>query len=163
VKVIINPGRPGEVSVDGGTISLQSYGPAFFTFNGTSIAARHANFNILADPAVVSGGTPARAGDIVLLYATGLADTVPNTWQAGEIVSSQGTTRVPVRVTIGGTTVPDADVIYAGLVPGSISGLYQLNVRLPATLAAGNVPVTMTVGGVTSPAGTTIPVTTAVR
>jgi uncharacterized protein (TIGR03437 family) len=158
VRVIINPGRPSEVSVDGGPLNLQTYAPAFFTFNSTSIAARHPDFSVLADPSVVAGGRAARPGDVVLLYATGLGDTMPSTWQAGELVSGQHRTRVPVRITIGGTTVPDADVEYTGLVPGSISGLYQLNVRLPATLAPGNVPVSMTIGGVSSPPGTTIPV-----
>jgi len=157
-RVIINPGRPGEVSVDGGPINLQSYGPALYTFNGTAVAAYHADFRILADPSVVSSGTPARPGDVVILYANGLGDTTPSTWQAGELVSGLHRTRVPVRITIGGTTVPDADVLYAGLVPGSISALYQLNVRLPATLAPGNVPVMVSIGGVNSPAGTTIPV-----
>jgi uncharacterized protein (TIGR03437 family) len=63
-----------------------------------------------------------------------------------------------VMVTIGGTTLPASDVLYAGLSPQSISGLFQVNLRLPATLADGDVPVTMAMGGVQSVSGTTIPV-----
>ena len=47
---------------------------------------------------------------------------------------------------------------FAGVVPGMISGLYQINVRTPSTLTTGDVPITLTVGGVTSPTGTTLPV-----
>ena len=38
----------------------------------------------------------------------------------------------PVTVTIGGTTLAASDVLYAGLSPGSITGLYQFNVRIHA-------------------------------
>lgn len=159
VRVIFNPGRANENGMDAGTISLQNYAPAFFTFGGTSsIAARHTDFTIAADPSVAAGATRVRPGETVLLYASGLGETEPSTWQAGEVVSGLNRVRAPVAVTIGGTTLTASDVTYAGLVPGSISGLYQLNVRIPDSAAAGDVPVSMTVGGVTSPAGTTIAV-----
>ena len=50
----------------------------------------------------------------------------------------------PVTVNIGGRTfTPD----YAGLTPGFV-GLYQVNVRVPADLAAtGDVPVSVSVAG----------------
>jgi len=60
-------------------------------------------------------------------------------------------------VTVGGS---EAEVFYAGLAPGNISGLYQINVRIPTTAAAGNLPVLLTIGGVQSAAETTIPVRT---
>jgi uncharacterized protein (TIGR03437 family) len=159
VRITINPGRPSEVSVDGGTINLQNYSPAFFTFNGTSIAALIAgSATIVADPAVVSTGRAAAPGEIVELYATGLGPSEP-VFQAGELTPPRAVPlRERVTVTIGGTTLAAADILYAGLAPGSISGLYQINARIPANAANGNLPVTLAVGGVTSPAGTTIPV-----
>ena len=158
VRVIVNPGRPSEVSVNAGTVTLQSYGPALFTYNGSSVAAQHPDFTAAADPSVVPGGRPLRPGDVAILYATGLGDTVPDTWQAGEIVRGVHRLRVPVRVTIGGTTLAEDDILYAGLVPESVSGLYQINVRVPASTPAGSVPVRLSIGGIESPAGTTIPV-----
>jgi uncharacterized protein (TIGR03437 family) len=158
VRILVNPGTARETAVDAGTVNIQTFGPALFTFNGTSVAAQHLDFSIAADPAVVPGGRPVRAGDVVMLYATGLGETLPSTWQAGEIVEGEYRTRFPVRVTIGGTTVPESDVLFAGLSPGSISALYQINVRTPATAPAGNVPVSISVGGMTSPPGTTIPI-----
>ena len=41
---------------------------------------------------------------------------------------------------------------YAGFVSGSVTGLYQINVTVPS-LATGTYPVTVTLGGSTSPAG----------
>jgi uncharacterized protein (TIGR03437 family) len=159
VKVIINPARPSEVSVDAGTISLQNYSPALFTFNGTSVAARIAGTPTpVANTAVVATGRPAAPGEVVELYATGLGPSDP-VYQSGEIVPGR---QIPLReritVTVGGTTVPASDILYAGIAPGSISGLYQINLRLAATAANGDLPVVVTVGGVSSPAGTTIPV-----
>lgn len=163
VRVILNPGRPNQFVSDVATINLQNYAPALFTFNGRSVAAVHSSDGVLAaDPSVVSGGRAVRPGDRIQLYATGLGDTVPDTWQAGELSDPTRLfrTRVPVTVTIGGTTLAASDVTFAGLAPGQISGLYQLDVRTPATLSAGEVPVTISIGGVTSPSGATIPVRT---
>jgi uncharacterized protein (TIGR03437 family) len=61
-------------------------------------------------------------------------------------------------VNIGGVTLPASDVFYAGLSPGSISGLYQFNVRVPTSTALGDVPVTITIGGFQTQAGATIPI-----
>jgi uncharacterized protein (TIGR03437 family) len=63
-----------------------------------------------------------------------------------------------VTVTIGGTALSASDVLYAGVVPGMISGLYQINIRVPASVTDGNVPLMLSVGGVNSAAGTTLPV-----
>ena len=155
VTVILNPGRPNEMRSDVGTLTITNYSPAFFTFNGRSIAARHTDNAIAADPSVVSGGRTVRAGDVLQLFATGLgwAD-----WQAGEIPNRISSLQNNATVTVGGTTLPASDILYAGLAPGFISGLYQINIRLPQILAPGEVPVVVTIGGVSSPAGTTIPV-----
>jgi uncharacterized protein (TIGR03437 family) len=63
-----------------------------------------------------------------------------------------------VSVSIGGTILNAADVVYAGLAPGNISGLYQINVRVPASAANGDLLIGMAVNGEQSVAGTTIPV-----
>jgi uncharacterized protein (TIGR03437 family) len=57
-------------------------------------------------------------------------------------------------VTIGGAA---AAVTYAGWVSGSVAGLYQINATVPAHATTGNaVPVTVTMGGVSSQAGVTM-------
>lgn len=159
VRVIANPGSPNEFDSDVGTIVLQNYAPAFFTFNGSSVKALSASYVPVADPAVVSTGRPAKPGDIVLLYATGLGPTSP-AFPAGVIVDPSTLAPLPAgisfSVNIGGTTLAPSDVIYAGATPGSISGLYQINVRIPTSTPDGDIPISMTAGGVASPAGTTI-------
>ena len=78
VRVIANPGSPNEFDGDTGTVTIQNYAPAFFTFNGSSVAALSTTYVPVADPSVVSTGHPAKPGDVVLLYATGLGPTSPS-------------------------------------------------------------------------------------
>lgn len=159
VRVILNPGRPNELRSDMANVTIQSLSPAFFTFhsNGKNIAAVHQDGAFATDPAVVAGARPARPGDILQLYATGMGPTEP-VWQAGEIPDRASAVRERWTVTVGGTALAASDVLYAGVAPGFISGLYQINIRVPATVADGDVPVTLSSGGVSSPAGTVITV-----
>ena len=159
VKVIMNPDRPNAISSATTTIPVLAFSPAFFTFNGRSVAARAPNGgSIIAAPSVVAGARPARPGEIVELYATGLGTVQPSV-ASGTIAPLQPipmTNRV--SVSIGGTILSAADVLYAGLAPGNISGLYQINVRIPASAANGDLLIGMAVNGEQSVAGTTIPV-----
>jgi uncharacterized protein (TIGR03437 family) len=158
VTLILNPGRQNEVKGDVATVTVNTHSPAFFTFNGRSIAAQTSDFKTIADPAVVPGGVAARRGDVVIVYGTGFGLGEP-VYQAGEIVSGPTQLRDRVTITVGGTTLAAADVLYAGLAPGNISGLQQFNIRIPQSAAVGNVPITITVGGVsTATAGAMIPV-----
>lgn len=158
LTVILNPGKPNELKSDLAMVTVNSHAPAFFTFNGMSIAAQTADFKVIADPTVVPGGVPARAGDVVILYGTGFGLSEP-VYQAGEVVSGQARLRDPVTITVGGTTLAAADILYAGLAPQIISGLQQFNIRIPQSTAAGNVPIRITVGGVATPtAGAVLPV-----
>ena len=157
VTVILNPGKANETKSDASPITVLANAPAFFAFNGTSIAARHPDFSIAADPAVVPGARAVRPGDVVLLFATGLGPTNP-VYQAGEIPGAIAPTRDAVTVTVAGTTLAAADVLYAGVSPGSISGLYQINIRIPANTADGNIPVILRIGGQSTQANAIIPV-----
>jgi uncharacterized protein (TIGR03437 family) len=158
LTVILNPGRPNELKSDVATVTVNSHAPAFFTFGGKSIAAQTSDFKTIADPTVVPGGVAARRGDVVILYGTGFGVSEP-VYQAGEIASGPAPLRDRATVTVGGTTLAASDVLYVGLAPGNISGLQQFNIRIPQSAASGNVPVTITVGGIsTATAGAVIPV-----
>jgi len=149
VRVIANPGRPNEIRGDArGGVQLQRYSPAFFTFfsNGRNIAAQHTNFDLLADPSVVSGARPIAPGGVALLYGTGFGMTEP-AWQAGDIPDRLSRLRDTFSITVGGVTLRPEDILYAGLSPGSISGLYQFNIRIPATTSDGDIPVVVEIGG----------------
>ncbi|MBI2687538.1 MAG: hypothetical protein HYX27_14590 [Acidobacteria bacterium] len=158
LTVILNPGRPNELRSDQATVTVNSYAPAFFTFNGKSIAALSSDFKIIADPTVVPNGVSARRGDVVLLYGTGFGFGDP-VYQAGEIPSGQARLRDSVTITVGGTALAASDILYAGLAPGNISGLQQFNIRIPQSAATGNLAISITIGGVSTPAtGAVIPV-----
>jgi uncharacterized protein (TIGR03437 family) len=157
VRVILNPGRSNEIRGEGRSVTIAERAPAFFTFAGSSIAAQHSDFTPLADPAVVAAGRPARPGDTIVLYGTGFGLTVP-AFQTGEIADRTALLRDPVTVNIGGVFVRSEDILYAGISPGSISGLYQFNVRVPATVPQGNLPVVIVVGGARTQTGVSIPV-----
>jgi uncharacterized protein (TIGR03437 family) len=96
---------------------------------------------------------PARRGQYVLIYITGGGQTNPPS-ATGQV--SQGARQLvaPITVNIGGiTVVPD----YAGSAPLYVAGLEQINVRVPDNAPIGDqIPVTVTIGGVTSPATVTM-------
>jgi uncharacterized protein (TIGR03437 family) len=157
VTVILNPGKPNESRSDASAITVLANAPSFFVFNGFSIAARHPDFSIAADPSLVPGARPVKPGEVVLLYATGLGPTTP-VYQAGEIPGAIAPMREAVTVTVAGTTLAAGDLLYAGVSPGSISGLYQVNIRIPASTADGDIPVVLRIGGQSTQANAIIPV-----
>jgi uncharacterized protein (TIGR03437 family) len=63
-------------------------------------------------------------------------------------------------ITIGGIAVATSDIQYVGLTPGVISGLYQINVKVPPTVPAGDLAIKLQLGGVSSPDGVTLSVAT---
>ncbi|HEY2014807.1 MAG TPA: serine hydrolase [Bryobacteraceae bacterium] len=113
--------------------------PGFFTFpaNGKSYAAGvHLSGAYVGD---IAGTLPAKPGETIELYATGLGAST------GGVVAPTATapTQPLVTVTIGG--VP-ATVQFSGLV---YPGEWQLNVVVPQ-VAAGPQPITISSGSATS-------------
>lgn len=135
--------------------TLQAVAPAFFLFSqggNKYIAARHAD-NSLVGPATLfpNASTPAKPGETIVLYATGLGATTPAIPDGKLITSALPLAAVPI-VTIGGA---QATVSFGGL--GS-TGLYQLNVIVPATTADGDQPVVAQIGSQSSQTGAFITV-----
>lgn len=159
LTVTLNPGSNGVNSAVATLNSLQAYAPAFFTFaNSMSVAAEEATtYSIVADPGVVAGAAAAKPGDIVSLFGTGFGATNPAV-ASGTLATAVAALTTPVTITIGGITVPSSDILYAGLSPGSISGLYQFNVQIPSNVPSGDVPVSISIGGFETQAGVTIPI-----
>ncbi|MDP2998259.1 MAG: hypothetical protein Q8N47_12290 [Bryobacterales bacterium] len=100
--------------------------------------------------------SPADKNSVVVIYATGEGQTSP----AGVDGTITGTLlrkpTAPVSVMIGGQT---AEVLYAGAAPGIVSGVMQVNARVPANIAGGDsVPIVLKVGNSPSPSGVTMAV-----
>ena len=95
---------------------------------------------------LVKGSHPAKAGDILVIYATGLG-AVDHTPVEGGIPSQTASTIETPFVLIGG--VP-GKVFFSGLSPQFV-GVNQLNVEVPTGVKQGNaVPLQIRVNGFTS-------------
>jgi uncharacterized protein (TIGR03437 family) len=132
------------------TAQTQPLTPSFFVFNGGPyVAATHADGTLIGPNSLYPGATtPAKAGEIVVLYANGFGSTnVPV--QSGSRRQSGTLSPLPV-VKIGGVA---AFVQFAGLVQ---PGLFQFNVVVPSPLAGGDQSITATYGGVSTQPSTLI-------
>jgi uncharacterized protein (TIGR03437 family) len=137
----------------GGAFSgtLQRMAPALFLWSGKYPVATHYPDNAYVGPAGLFGGSPAtnpaKPGDVIVLWGTGLGPTTPVTVAGWEVATAEPLANAPV-VTIGG--VP-AQVIGAAISPGA-AGLYQISMTVPE-VPDGDQLITVQVAGVKSPAG----------
>ncbi|MBC8165846.1 MAG: hypothetical protein H7Y20_08245 [Bryobacteraceae bacterium] len=128
-------------------ITIAPSQPAVFTVNeqGTGQArVNNAATNVAADMA-----HPVRAGDVIVIYCTGLGRVDPAVPEGSAAPSNPASQAInPVTVTIGGV---EAKVNFAGLAPGFV-GVSQVNAIVPAGTQLGSeVPLILTVGGQVSP------------
>jgi uncharacterized protein (TIGR03437 family) len=126
------------------TVNVAAASPGIFIVDQVSSAAAvlHA-----ADYSLVTSSSPARPGEYLLIYCTGLG-AVGTSVASGAMAPS-----VPPDSTVQPPTVSianlSANVTFAGLAPGFV-GLYQINVQAPAGLPTGNQPVQTVTFGVVS-------------
>jgi uncharacterized protein (TIGR03437 family) len=139
------PAGAQTVTVDNGngastafSINVAAAAPAIF-FSPFPAVLKNSNFSL------VSTTNPAKAGDVLLVYLTGLGQTTP-ALTTGHIVPSTllPDTR-PVTATIGGRP---ATVVYSVASPG-FTGLYQVAVTVPSG-GTGQLPLQLQMGTATS-------------
>ena len=127
------------------SIPVAAAAPAIFTAQSTG-AGQIAMLN--EDTTFNSLRQPAPAGTVVVFYATGEGQTSPGGSDGRVNTSILPKPVLPVTVTIGGYS---AEVLYAGAAPGMISGVMQVNARVPSAVVTSNfVPVVLSVGGIAS-------------
>ena len=135
------------------TVTLSSVAPGIFTKDGTGKGQGTiflGNSRNLADTS-----HPAHAGDVVVIYCTGLGEVSPAVVTGSPAPSAPPAQTVnQVKATIGGLA---ASVQFSGLTPGLV-GVYQVNAVVPAAKAGDQVPVVLTAAGQQSP-----PVTMVIR
>ena len=130
VDVLVSQVGPGLFSLDG---SGQGQGAISVTSTGSLAAPEQ----------------PAKRGQSISIYCTGLGAVNGNSPQDGEAtpLSPLLATSATPKVTIGGV---DAPVSFSGLAPTSV-GIYVVTVQVPDTVSpGGNVPVMLTIGGLNS-------------
>lgn len=153
----LTPGQeyPVQVTRDGLAgppikIRLEAAAPGLFVQEtGYTAATRW-------DGSIVTRAEPVHPGEVVVLYATGLGQTVP---MLGDGELPTGAMRIEGRaefqVLVNGKPVADDRILYAGVTPG-FAGLYQVNLMLPED--TGDDPqIQLSLHGVVSPPGPWLP------
>jgi uncharacterized protein (TIGR03437 family) len=120
--------------------AVAEFAPAIFVdpATGEPIVQRH------SDGSLISAQNPAKPGDTLILYVTGIGglDTPPASGAAATDSPLATATTTPA-VLIGGV---EATVLFAGLAP-DFAGLGQINFEAPGTLPeGGGLPLTIRFG-----------------
>ncbi|GEM_PF-277700 len=149
VKVIIDEALGPPIYSTVATAQVSDYTPAFFTNSGNVADALDTGYH------VITSTNPAIRGQVIALYANGLGPVV-NPPADGFGAGLGSTTTTPCVVSVGGQVLPPDQVLFCGLAPGL--AIYQVNIRVPANISPGNQPVSISIGGKTSPSGIVIPV-----
>lgn len=95
---------------------------------------------------LVTPTNPLHPGDTVIIYLTGMGPTSPGiaAGQAAPLSPLSWVTQSPT-ISLGGSNL---NVLYAGLVPSYVSGLYQINATVPQAATQGDsVPLVISQGG----------------
>jgi uncharacterized protein (TIGR03437 family) len=134
------------------TAPAQAIEPSFFVLNGGPyLAATHVGGALIGPTTLYAGyTTPAKPGEIVVLYANGFGPT--STPVVSGAPTQSGTLSPLPVVTVGGVA---AAVQYAGLV---YPGEFQFNVVLPLSLPDGDQAVVATYNGFSTQSGALITV-----
>lgn len=118
---VVRDGRAGPAI----PISLGASAAQIFTFSdGTAIATR-------LDGSIVDQASPAKPGEVIVIYATGLGRTVPDLPGGRIATHAAPLERMPeFRIYLNGWPLDPVFIYYVGITPG-FGGLYQINMKLP--------------------------------
>lgn len=135
------------------TVTVRQADPGLFSANREgrgpgAILNQDGNLNTDANPVAPNS--------VVVLFGAGFGPTNPLLADS-QLTSSTNPPRLRegLTMTIGGLP---ATVEYGGPAPGALAGLYQVNVRIPASAPRGNLPIKVTVGTSASQDGLTVAV-----
>jgi len=128
----------GNTTSNSMNVTVAATAPAIFN---TPTAAVLKN----SDYSLVSASNPARAGDLVLVFSTGLGTTTP-ALSTGQIATGGIFSTQQPSASVGGQ---NAGVTYSVASPG-YAGLYQTAITIPSGVSGASVPVVLTIGGAKS-------------
>lgn len=122
----------GSTATNSVTVPLSPTAPGVFSVNANGLgngAITHADYT------VVSQSSPAKPGEVVAVYLTGLGAVSPSV-QDGTAAPGNPPAAVvaSVTATVGG--IPVSNIEFNGLSPGS-SSLYQFNIQIPSSAPSG--------------------------
>ncbi len=138
-------------------LRVENTSPAIFTLNATgSGQAAVLNEDGSVNGPVSSTLKPATPNSIVVAYMTGAGQTSPvgitgSVSPGNQLLRINGIT----TATIGGQ---NANVEFIGAAPGLVTGVVQVNLRIPAGVSGNALPLVITINGVSTTVGPTIAV-----
>jgi uncharacterized protein (TIGR03437 family) len=143
---VTNTGVPSASFI----VQAQTYSESFFVFNGGSyVVATHLNYSLIGPTSLYPGlSTPAQPGETIVIYANGFGPTTVPVVSGSETQS--GSLPITPTIQIGSAM---ATVTYAALIS---PGLYQFNVMVPTSVAAGDNTIQASNNGQSTQAGTLI-------
>lgn len=120
-------------------VRLEPAAPGLFLLAEDIALATH------ADGALLSPESPARPGEWIVAYLTGLGPVQRR--QTNQLVAAaiEITRRSELEVRIGGELLPPDSIYYAGLTPGTV-GVYQVNLKMPESIGE-NPLIEISLGG----------------
>lgn len=122
---VIHSGRAGPAA----KIQVAEYAPEFFQSAPGVILARHSETWGWVTPE-----EPARPGETVWLYATGLGDThPPQVYRRLPLEEAEIVRRNEFELLLNGEPLPPASIKYVGVMP-RFPGIYEIRVDLPPAL-----------------------------
>src|SRR5260370_4623595 len=133
------------------SLQMDSVSPALFQLDAQNAVATR------LDGTVLTPDNPAHPGDIVILYANGLGQTVPPAvYSMVAPAAAVLKDMLAFQLMLDGTPADPGLVLYAGAAPG-FAGLYQINCQLPDSTGP-NPEIRIGAGGQPSKPGATLPV-----
>jgi uncharacterized protein (TIGR03437 family) len=152
ITVTTCAGTSNSTSVAKTAIAAGMQAPASFLVNGTQYmvalitdSTKPLGYAFVGNASLSSPPyywEPAKPGQAIVAYGLGFGPVSPAN-PSGVICTAANSIASPVTFAFGSTP---ATVSYFGLAPGFV-GLYQFNLTVPSTLANGDYPITVTVGG----------------
>jgi uncharacterized protein (TIGR03437 family) len=140
-------------------IQVGPFSPGIFTTPpgvGQAIAVNFADGSLAAPAGSIPGLSthPAKAGDVLIIYANGLGSVTPTIKDGFASTDTTRNTDTKPVVMVGGMSV---QVLFSGL--STFVGVNQINIQLPPGTPTGSaVPIQIQVGGLTSTDKATIAV-----
>ncbi len=114
------------------SVPLAASSPGVFTVTANGLgggAILHADYTL------VSSASPAKRGEVVQLFLTGLGAVTPAVADGSAAPSNPlSLVPTPLAVYVGGSRAP---LVFQGLAPG-LAGLYQINFTIPSDAPSGN-------------------------
>jgi uncharacterized protein (TIGR03437 family) len=150
VQATANCGSRNGVSGNRAAVAVEAASPEFFAFTVDPVSGKDPIAAVkLPAGSPIGTAAPVIAGATVEAYGTGWGSTLPAVAPM-TIPGAAAQLASGLTLTLGGTQVPAANILYAGVSP-CCAGLYQVDFTVPSGTPSGNLPLVVTVNGVSSP------------